>query len=256
MLRLDFGIYGIVFALFVLGAQAQTRGGPANAPSVAVARPTTDAEAGHAQTTPMASPLVGPPAPPPPVQQRLRPEQMPPVVPKITYQDGLLAVETPNSTLGDILNGIRGKTGIQFEGMGSAPDRVALSQGPAPADVVLTNLLRGSRFDFIIVNQTDNPDSVQRVILTPHAGSAPPPAGALDQNRAHPAADGNDDDDNSDEPDAEAATPENQLPGPKTTEQLLQELKQMQQQQQQQNQGRQGAPAPQKPPLKPSIPQF
>src|ERR1700730_10684616 len=38
----------------------------------------------------------------PVAQVPLRPEQMPPVPPKVSYQNGLLSVESTNSTLGDI----------------------------------------------------------------------------------------------------------------------------------------------------------
>jgi len=183
---------------------------------------------------------------------------MPPVAPKITYRNGLLEIEAPNCTLGDILNGIRGKTGIQFEGVGSAPDRVATSLGPAPADEVLTSLLFGSRFDFLIVNQVDNPETVQRVVLTPHAGTSAPPS-AFVENRGVPATSNNEDEEGgSEDPDAESAVapPAQGGAAPKTTQQLLQELQQLQkeqQQQQQPNQGRQ--PAPLKPP-KAGFPQL
>jgi len=208
------------------------------------------------------------------VQIPLRPEQMPPVPPKVTYQNGLLSVEATNSTLSDVLNGIRAKAGIQIEGIQGAQDRVAAKLGPAPAGVVLTGLLHGSRFDYMILGRVDQPDIVQRVILTPASGSGlaansngvqplqPRPGMVLVQ----PV---DDDEANGEEP---AGVPQPQIQpipqqgiqpqpvqqsgnglqgnGPKTSEQLLEELKQMQQQQQQNPQNGQ-PPAP----LKPRIPQ-
>jgi hypothetical protein len=215
------------------------------------------------------------------VQPPLRPEQMPPVPPKVIYQNGLLSVESTNSTLSDILNGIRTKAGIQIEGFQGAQDRVAAKLGPAPVDTVLTTLLRGSHFDYMILGRVDRPDIVQRVILTPASGSGlaagasngiqplqPRPGMVLVQ----PV------DDDEANPDEQAGVPQPQvqpLPqpgiqpvqpvqqsgnglqgnGPKTSEQLLEELKQMQQQQQQQNQPNQQQNLQPPPPLKPRIPQ-
>jgi len=39
--------------------------------------------------------------------------------------------------------------------------------GPAPAQEVLTHLLNGSRFNFLILNSARNPLQLDRVILTP-----------------------------------------------------------------------------------------
>src|SRR5947209_15261412 len=116
---------------------------------------------------------VGPPAPESVQQPPQRPEQMPPVPARVSYQNGLLTVQAPNSTLGDIFNGIRSRAGIQFEGGQGAGDRVALTIGPAPADEVLRALLSGSRFDYVIIGDEDNADVVHKVILTPRAGGAP-----------------------------------------------------------------------------------
>src|SRR5579862_3204457 len=216
----------------------------------------------QAKTAPMAVPhgqaIIGPPVPIPPT-----PEQMPPGAPKVSYQDGLLSVESVNSRLTDILNAIHNRTGIQFEGLLPGQDRVAGKFGPAPADEVLTTLLQGSRYDYVIMSGPDKPGLVERVILTPSstagavAGVSPPPGG-------NPQAGENEEEENGggDEPEAQEqvqAPPGPQQvqpvpqPGqnsnhtPKTTEQLLEELKQMQQR----NQQRQPPTAP----LKPSQPQ-
>src|SRR5215471_15820795 len=87
-------------------------------PNTAVKTPTVP-NAAQTSRAPVAAPnrpmvpqsqvLIGPPAPIPPT-----PEQMPPSAPKVTYQNGLLSVESVNSRLIDILSGIRNKTGMQF----------------------------------------------------------------------------------------------------------------------------------------------
>lgn len=211
--------------------------------------------------------LVGPPAPIPPT-----PEQMPPSAPRINYQNGLLTVESSNSRLLDILNGIRHQTGIQFEGIQAATDRVAGKFGPAPPEQVLADLLQGSHFDYVMIGLPDSPESVQRVILNPSAANMS--AGATAGNQPPPqtqqAASGDEDDSGSDEsaeqntvqpvPSAPAAQPEQpqQANAPKTEQQLLEELKRMQQQNQSQQNPNQPNPPPpgrSSAPIKPMSPQ-
>jgi len=200
--------------------------------------------------------MIGPPAPIPPT-----PEQMPPTPARITYQNGMLSIESTNAQLTDILNGIHKKTGIQFEGMQPGQDRVAGKFGPAPADEVLASLLRGSRFDYIIIGLPDNPAMVQRVILSPSAnagaspaatGAQPPQPSAVEDDE-----NGEDQGENQEQVRVPQQSPPQPVPapqpagnaGPKTTEQLVEELKQMQQQQQQQQNPNQQTPnAPIKPP--------
>jgi hypothetical protein len=168
-------------------------------------------------------------------------------------------VESTNARLLDILNAVRAKTGIQFEGLpsGQERDRVAGKFGPAPADQVLTSLLQGSHFDYVIMGTPDNPSQVQRVILTPNGGT-----GAVAASGPQPVQQvrGDDDDDSSDDsaesPDqsqgaqqqpAQGAQAPNR--GPKSAEQLLNELKRMQQQAQQNQQQSQPQDAPNQPPV-------
>ena|SRR5947209_5108331 len=206
----------------------------------------------------------------PPLQQQVqqpppRPEQMPPVPAKVSYQNGLLTVQAPNSTLGDIFNGIRSRAGIQFEGGQGASERVAATIGPAPADEVLRALLSGSRFDYVIIGDEDNADVVHKVILTPRAGGAPGTMTAAVPQQMRPGApQQSSEDEDEDQAPAETVQPpppvqtapvQPQQPGdsPKTTQQLMDELKQMQQQQQQPQQINQGNP--ETAPLKPGAPQ-
>jgi hypothetical protein len=192
---------------------------------------------------------------------------MPPVPPQVTYRDGLLTVQAVNSTLGSLLQTIRNKTGIQFEGAENAAERVAVSIGPAPEVEVLASIFNGSGFDYVAIAREDNPNIVQRVIMTPKgrgAGVAAAFSPVQPQAQAQPEPDEEIPDEGVDnEPQDTPAQPppvapppqaqqQQQQPQPqatpKTPEQLLEELKQMQQQQQQQ-QGQQPPPnqAPKKP---------
>ncbi len=118
------------------------------------------------QEAPVAAQL---PPPPPPT-----PEQMPAVPPQVTYSNGLLSVNAQNSTLGDIFSAVHRQMGASIElppGVGS--ERVAARLGPAPAKDVISSLLTGSNFNYIILGSDAQPDGVQRVIVTARAGAAP-----------------------------------------------------------------------------------
>jgi hypothetical protein len=193
-------------------------------------------------------------APPPVPQPPPTPEQMPPVAPKVTMHNGLLSIQAENSSLGDILNAVRQQTGAGLEAPPAiANERVATSLGPGAPKDVLQDLLAGSRFDYIIVGAPQNPDIVQRIIVTMRSGG-PNPGPSVANNAPPQNTYQSPDDVNQsydEEPQPEPAPPEppqqqqQQQPvtppnggqpysnQPKTPEQLLQELQQMQQQQQQ-----------------------
>jgi len=209
-----------------------------------------------------------PPQPPPPPT----PEQQPPVAPQVRYQDGQLTVVAPNSLLGDVLRAISAQTGAQLDlPPAAATQRVVDSIGPGTPQQVVSELLDGSKFDYVIVGSASRPGQVDKIFLT-QAGSAPPPAtAAANPPRTAPPvpppAEGEDntppEEETAPEPpeppaaqgqqppesQEEPAQPEQPQPmppqpqaqpeqpnpqQPKTPEQLLQELQRMQQQQQQQ----------------------
>ena len=108
------------------------------------------------------------------------PEQLPAQAPRVTYQNGLLTVDSQNSTLGDILTAIRRQTGAELEqppGIGS--ERVAAHLSGPPQDVI-TSLLDGSGLGYIILGSADNPSEVRKVILSilPKDTGTPPPSTA------------------------------------------------------------------------------
>lgn len=197
------------------------------------------------QAQPHNSGFIGPPAPIPPT-----PEQMPPSAPKITYQDGLLSVESTNSRLSDILNGIRARTGIQFEGMQATQDRVAGKFGPAPANAVLTSLFQGSHFDYVIISMPDNPEIVQRVLISPNAAGGATAGSPVTQPVAQQPS--GDEEENEETPAEAQQTPVPQPaqqiqqppPGGRTPEQMVEEMKRNSQNQQDPNQPNQAPSAP------------
>jgi hypothetical protein len=149
-----------------------------------------------------------------------------------------------NSNLSSVVTAIKNKTGIEFEGAEGISERVAIAMGPAPEGDVLAAIFSGSRYDFLAVGRPDNPDIVQKVILTvKNKPGAPGEAQAQPQ----PPANQGEDEETPDEqvnagepqdtpvqppqqppPQPQAETPQNQQP--KTPEQLLQELQEMRRQ--------------------------
>jgi hypothetical protein len=202
-------------------------------------------------------------------QQSSRPAEPPPNTqpspPVVTYRDGMLTVQAVNSTLNSVVAAIKSKTGIEFENWESVPDRVAISQGPAPSGEVLAAIFSGSRFNFIAIGRPDSPDVVQRIIFSPKQAPGNTAAAAAQRPPQNSGQDG-DDEDTPDEtvnagggdPQDTAAQPPVMAPQgqqqiqnqqPKTPDQLLQELQEMQKQQQQQQQGNQNpSQVPRKPP--------
>jgi hypothetical protein len=181
--------------------------------------------------TPLASPTPAQAAPP---------ENLPPATPpQVSFQNGLLTVVATNSNLDALLTAIRNKTGIQFEGMDSSAERVAITLGPAPEGDVLAAILDGSGFDYVVIERPDSPGIVQRVLLVPKGGTTPSAAAAGTQPAAARAAAADDDDEDASEepatpqdtpvrpPVAQVTPPQAQPPQQKTPEQLYEELKKM-----------------------------
>jgi len=199
-------------------------------------------------------------------------DSIPAVAPQVSYQDGMLTIVAPNSTLADILRGVRKHTSAEIEIPASANERVVTHLGPAPAREVMAELLNGSRFNYVLLGSPEDANALVKVVLVAKTGpdnpaaqtakagekgvtiqEQPEEAAAGDAPDAPEAAAEDTADDNADQSAAEAeqpATPDE--PGVKTPQQLLQEMQQRQllmQQQQQQQQQQQAQPGVPPPPL-------
>ncbi|HZW81606.1 MAG TPA: hypothetical protein VFF50_14120 [Candidatus Deferrimicrobiaceae bacterium] len=192
-------------------------------------------------------------------------DAIPAVAPEVSYENGLLTINAPNSTLGDILRSVRKHTSADIEIPAAANERVAMRLGPAPAREVMAQLLNGSRFNYILLGSPEDANALVRVVLvaktpdTPagqpgHAanGAQPPVATNPTADAEAEAAEENVDesaDQNAAEAEQPAASPDQ--PGIKTPQQLLQEMQQRQLQMQQQQANQPGAspvmPAPHQP---------
>ena len=122
----------------------------------------------HAPPPPLitdTAPQPAPPPEPPPVQTL---EQMPPRVPDVVWDGKLLSISSENSTLSDILTMIRTRTGAAIDvPAGSGRERVAARLGPGPVREVLTSLLSGTDYDYIIQASETDEYGIQNVTLTP-----------------------------------------------------------------------------------------
>lgn len=252
-------------------------------------RADTPAKQADAQPNPPATPAKSPhhthhvakkPSPPPlpsgprgPVPQ-IPLDAMPAVAPEVTFQDGMLTISAPNSTLGDILRGVRKQTSADIDVPASASERVATHLGPAPPREVMADLLNGSHFNYILLGSPQNSNALVRVVLVAKTGpdnpepQAPAQAnGAATPQPAKAEPDTAEAADTVDESADQAATDADETPsdepGVKTPQQMLQEMQQRQLQQQQQNSNGQQAPGypppggvmPQRPPMNPQTPQ-
>ena len=217
-------------------------------PGLADTTPTHKAHAKKAKTPPPPLPS-GTQGPVPQIPL----DSIPAVAPQVSYESGLLTIDAPNSTLGDILRGVRKHTSADIEIPSNASERVATHLGPAPPREVMAELLNGSHFNYILLGSPQDANALVRVVLVAKTGPdnpapptpgataaagtgapAPPVANAAEQPEAD-AAEENNTDDSADQSAAEAeqAPPPDQ-PGVKTPQQLLQEMQQRQLMMQQQ----------------------
>jgi hypothetical protein len=184
-------------------------------------------------------------------------DAIPATAPQVSYENGLLTIVAQNSTLGDILRGVRKHTSADIEIPATASERVVTHLGPAPAREVMAELLNGSRFNYILLGSPSDGNALVRVVLVAKSPDTPPPAQAQNNGPSAgvvanvadvPEAEATDEttDDSADQSAAEAEqpTPSPDQPGVKTPQQLLQEMQQRQLQMQQQQANQPGAYTP------------
>ncbi|MFZ0293798.1 MAG: hypothetical protein WAL52_09360 [Candidatus Sulfotelmatobacter sp.] len=183
-------------------------------------------------------------------------DAIPAVAPEVSYENGLLTINAPNSTLGDILRSVRKHTSADIEIPATANERVVTRLGPAPAREVMAELLNGSRFNYILLGSPADANALVRVVLvakTPDtptgqpgqtANGTPSPAATNPTADAQAEAAEENIDESADQSAADAEQPaaNPDQPGVKTPQQLLQEMQQRQMLMQQQQANQPGAP--------------
>jgi hypothetical protein len=193
------------------------------------------------------------PTPPPTL------EQQSPAAPQVTYNNGLLTITSTNATLSQVLRSVQMKTGATVDiPPGAGSERVVATLGPGKPQAVLASLLNGSKFNYVILGEPNNPGAVQKVILlaksSASAGQAPDLTAQNNSRlpQQQQAVEPPDDEYQPNEPEvenqnqlvpgqpgmpgSESLTPDNINPAGRTPEQMLQELQRVQQQQQQMQQ--------------------
>jgi hypothetical protein len=265
-------ISGLLCVPLAVGADTQGKQGEAQTSLAPTAK--TQHRVHRTAKKPLPPPLPSGPRGPVP---QIPLDAMPAVAPEVTFQDGMLTISAPNSTLGDILRGVRKQTSADIDVPANANERVAMHLGPAPPREVMADLLNGSRFNYILLGSPQNSNALVRVVLVAKTGpDNPEPQSPTQANANSPQPAKTDPDaaeavDTVDESVDQAATEADETPsdepGVKTPQQMLQEMQQrqlqMQQQQQQQNGNGQPVPGypppggvmPQRPPMNPQTPQ-
>jgi hypothetical protein len=95
------------------------------------------------------------------------PAQAPEKKVTISFQDGLLSLTSNKGSLADVLSQIGLATGADMSiPAGAEQEKVAASLGPGSPRDVLTQLLNGSRYNFIIMGSNADANKVARVLIT------------------------------------------------------------------------------------------
>jgi len=85
----------------------------------------------------------------------------------VTYRDGQLRIDAENTTLAEVLKLVAKKMGAMIDvPPGSGEERIVEHVGPGHPNDVLTQLLNGSHFNFIIVNSALHPNEPAEVLLS------------------------------------------------------------------------------------------
>jgi hypothetical protein len=85
----------------------------------------------------------------------------------VTYEDGLLAITAENTSLAAVLKLVAQKTGAVIDlPPGSGQEPIVAHAGPGRASDVVAQLLKGSRFNFVVVSSPRHPYEPERVILS------------------------------------------------------------------------------------------
>lgn len=154
---LSLGFMGAVVLLFLCTSWVQAQSTP-TADSREKNKPTAGSPV---QPQEVDLPPVIPPPPPATVEQK--PAQPPTVV----WDGKLLTIDGDNSTLAAVLIAVRERTGASVEIPGAAAgERVFVHLGPGPARDVISSLVYGTPFDYIVETAEDDPDTLRKVVLT------------------------------------------------------------------------------------------
>jgi hypothetical protein len=146
--------YGRTVMIKVIGAPAAASAGVESSP----AQPTTQPGLVNANYTAGAQRIQSAP----------RIQSDPPPKPlEVLFQNGLLSIKANKATFSDVLYAVQQRTGADIDiPAGAEQERVVTDIGPGPVQEVLASLLNGSNFNFLILNSPDDPQKLDKVVLT------------------------------------------------------------------------------------------
>jgi hypothetical protein len=106
---------------------------------------------------------------------------------EVEFRNHLLRIDAENTTLQDTLKAISARTGaeIQFPA-GELGERIFVHLGPGSARNVVTQLLNGSQFNYVILSLAEEPGGIARLILSK---ASPVPGGSTPDAPASPTID-------------------------------------------------------------------
>lgn len=110
-------------------------------------------------------PQPAPVAPPPPPT----PEHGPSSPPQVSFQAGQLTIEARNSTMSDVLNAVKQKTGAAVEMPMVSSERVVGVFGPGAPRDVMAQLLNGSHYDYVLLGSPADPGALKKIVLMARA---------------------------------------------------------------------------------------
>jgi antitoxin (DNA-binding transcriptional repressor) of toxin-antitoxin stability system len=141
--------YGRTVMIKVMGGGADVSAGAGHYPSQPAMRPSLVT----ANYTTSAEPISVAPVEEPPLD--------------VTYRDGLLGIRANKATLSEVLYAVQQRTGADVSiAAGAEQEKVVADIAPGPAPEVLARLLNGCRFNFLILSAVDDPQRLDRVILS------------------------------------------------------------------------------------------
>jgi hypothetical protein len=96
---------------------------------------------------------------------------------EVEFQSGRMTIWADRASLAEVLNAVHRHTGADIPiPPGADQEQVSISLGPAPARDVMAALLNGSRFNFVLVGDANDPTQLKSVVLTPRGAGVSQPA--------------------------------------------------------------------------------
>jgi hypothetical protein len=100
----------------------------------------------------------------------------PPKPLSVSFRNGLLSIRANKVALSQVLAAVEQRTGAEIVlAPGADQEKIVVDLGPAPAPEVISKLLYGSQFNFLILSAANDPSHLDRVILSSRANPATMP---------------------------------------------------------------------------------